>query len=144
MKIPKEELKKELHKDFIEFVKDREEFVDSLAPDYNKWRCPKHNILISNDCKCPECEHEKRTKKHQKEIMDKGFFGKQNANIEEQKQNADQIKEKRNNQYTKNLLQSNLLKRKKYKENEEWREYQIESVKKSSQKNRIRKLEHSI
>jgi len=145
MKIPKEQLKEELHKDFEEFIDEREKFVSGFSPkDPNTWKCQVHNIWINRDSPCPECEYEKRQKERQKEIIESGFFGKQSANKEKQIEKADQIKSSLKEYKLKRSKIDSKAKKDKYQNNEDFREYQKKASKVSMKKSRIRKLEHSI
>ena len=145
MKIPKEQLKEELHKDFEEFVEEREKFVSGFSPkDKQAWKCSIHNIWINRDSLCPECEYEKRQKERQKEIMESGMFGKTNSDTKKQLEKADQIKSSLKEKRKERNKIDTKAKKEKYQKDEDFREYQNKASKKATRKNQLRRLEHSI
>ena len=145
MKIPKEQLKEELHKDFEEFVEEREKFVSGFSPkDKQAWKCQVHNIWINRDSLCPECEYEKRQKERQKEIMESGMFGKTNSDTKKQLEKADQIKSSLKEKRKERNKIDTKAKKEKYQKDEDFREYQNKASKKATRKNQLRRLEHSI
>jgi len=145
MKIPKEQLKEELHKDFKEFIDEREKFVSGFSPkDSQAWKCQIHNIWINRDSPCPECEYEKRQKERQKEIMESKLFGKTNSDVEKQIEKADQIKSSLKEKVIKRIKIDSKAKKKKYHSDEDFKEKQKNASRASMKKSRIRKLGHSI
>jgi hypothetical protein len=122
--------------------KDRGILIDSLADNTfpHTWRCKKHNCLVAENKKCPECFKEESLRKHGEEIVKKGLFGKQNGDIKEQIKNINLIK----NNHKNKVHKKKVKRRKKVLNDEEYTQYINERNRIYRERVKIRKLEHSL
>lgn len=120
---------------------EREAFINSLATErLRAWTCPKHNVKINLTSKCPLCEEEKSARERKKIIS--------KINNEELKTNK-YCKVKKG--YKKNVFDKNNEAYKEYRRKymKAWRkkvgkEYYRDICAKSRNKDKNRKLEHSL